>query len=512
MSIKRLIQMGINGIYGFLISLILISLLQYTNGSNDLVNLIPFENWFVLLIVSVLMSGLIYLIRSKNINLSITSKKMKQILILSSIIVFIIQIFFAYQIYFYTGWDASAVRNAAFYFIEHPQKIAQYFNYYFSYHTNQTTITVFLGLIMRFFNMLGVTNVYFGTIVFSILSVNLTTLFISLSMNQFIENKLNVILGFLLCTFLCSFSPWITIPYSDTYMMFFASFAFYLYLNLKGKSSDLLVWFIIFSSIFIGSLIKPQTLIMGIAILLYEFTFKRKDTLKQEFIRLISVSLIVILTFFLSSQLQKSLVEMGQFKQDPEYSFTLPHYLMVGLNPDSYGAYVAEDAEVSYGQFTVEDREAKNFEIIKERIEYLNQKGWISFLVNKAVVNFNDGSFAWGREGDFYQEVFEKDNLFANALRSYFYHDGDSFESFLLLRQILWMIVLALMATSLFNRKKDEEIFVQIICIGIILFNMIFEARARYLFAYVPYFVLLATLSFNDLVMSKTIFLHKNKK
>ena len=62
------------------------------------------------------------------------------------------------------------------------------------------------------------------------------------------------------------------------------------------------------------------------------------------------------------------------------------------------------------------------------------------------------------------------------------------------------MIVLALMATSLFNRKKDEEIFVQIICIGIILFNMIFEARARYLFAYIPYFVLLATLSFNDRV------------
>ena len=81
MSIKRLIQMGINGIYGFLISLILISLLQYTNGSNELVNLIPLENWFVLLIVSILMSGLVYFIRSKNINLSLSSKKMKQILI-----------------------------------------------------------------------------------------------------------------------------------------------------------------------------------------------------------------------------------------------------------------------------------------------------------------------------------------------------------------------------------------------------------------------------------------------
>jgi hypothetical protein len=503
MSVKRLIKIGINGIYGLLISLILISLLQYINGSNELVNLIPLHNWFVLVVVSIVLSGLIYLIRSKNIHLSISSHKMKQILIVSSLIVFIIQIFFAYQIYFYTGWDASAVRNAAFYFIEHPEKIKKYFNFYFSYHTNQTTITVILGLIMRFFHMLGVKNVYFGTIVFSILSVNLSTLFISLSMNKFIENKLNVLLGFLLCTFLCSFSPWIIIPYSDTYMMFFASFAFYLYLSLKDNQYDILKWLLLFSSIFIGSLIKPQTLIMGIAIVLYEFVFKRKDSIKSEVIRILKVGLILLLTFFLSSQLHKTFVQMGQFELDPEYSFTLPHYLMVGLNPESYGAYVAEDAEVSYGQFTVEDREAKNFEIIKERIDYLNQKGWISFLVNKAVVNFNDGSFAWGREGDFYQEIFDKDNLFAKALRSYFYHDGDSFESFLLLRQILWMIVITLMATSIFNRKKDEEVFVQIICIGIILFNMIFEARARYLFAYVPYFVLLATLSFNDLVLTK---------
>lgn len=500
MSMKRFMSNGINLIYGCLISFILISLLLYTNESIDLVNHIPFDNWFIFLITLLILIIILMLSKFKKINLQINTNKMTKILILSSLVVFIIQIFFAYQIYFYTGWDASAVRNAAFYFIEHPHKISKYFNLYFSYHTNQTTITVLLGLIMRFFNALGIKNVYFGTILFSILSVNLSTLFVSLSMNKFIENKISVILGFLLCTFLCSFSPWITIPYSDTFMMLFASFAFYLYLNLKGSTIDCFLWFLILFSVFLGSLIKPQTLIMGIAILLYEFAFKRKLNIKQEIIRFLSISLIILCTFFLSAQVQKTFVEMGEFKQNPEFSFTLPHYLMVGLNPDSYGAYVAEDAEISYGQFTIEDRETKNFEIIKERIDYLNQNGWLPFLMNKAVVNFNDGSFAWGREGDFYQEIFEKDNLFANALRSYFYHDGDSFNNFLLSRQILWMIVLSLMVSSIFNRKRDEEVFIQIICIGIILFNMIFEARARYLFAYVPYFVLLATLSFNDWV------------
>lgn len=500
MQINRFISNIINFIFGLITIFVLISLIQYKNGTIDLINNMPMQNWVIFLISVIILIGLISILKLYRRRVQIESYKMVKILVILSIVVLVIQVVIAYQIYFYTGWDASAVRNAAFYFIEHPDKIKEYFGYYFSYHTNQTTITVLIGLIMRFLHFMGIKNVYFGAIMFSVLSVNLSILLVSLVMNKLILNKFTVIFGFALCTFLCSFSPWITIPYSDTYMMLFASFAFYQYININENKYNIIRWCLIFISIFLGSLIKPQTLIMGIAIFLYEFTYKRKNTIKQEILRVFYLLLIVSISYFLSIKVQEQVVRIGSFDQNPDLAFTLPHYLMVGLNYESYGTYVAEDAEISYGMFTVEERENKNFEVIRERINNLNKKGWFEFLLNKSVINFNDGSFAWGREGNFYQEVFHKDNLLANILRSYFYHEGKLFDVFLITKQFMWIIVLSLVSCSIFFRKKDVETFVQIVTIGIILFNMIFEARARYLFAYVPYLIVISTLSMNHII------------
>ena len=509
MPIKRFISNAINFLFGLIITFVLISLLQYKSGTLDLVNNIPIQNWVIFLISFVIIIVFLSFIKRYKTRMQIESNQMVKILVILSIFVLVIQVIMAYQIYFYTGWDASAVRNAAFYFIEHPEKIKDYFGFYFSYHTNQTTITILIGFIMRLFYFLGIKNVYFGSILFSILSVNLSVLLVSLVMNKLIKNKTIVLLGYILCTFSCSFSPWITIPYSDTYMMLFASFAFYQYINLNEKKNSIIQWCLIFSSIFLGSLIKPQTLIMGIAILLYEITYKRKKTIKQEIIRIVYLSLILSMSYFLSIKVQEEVVKIGGFDQNSELAFTLPHYLMVGLNYESFGTYVADDAEISYGEFTVIDREAKNIENIKKRIDYLNQNGWIEFLLNKSVINFNDGSFAWGREGDFYQEIFQKENLLANILRSYFYHKGELFDVFLISRQFIWIIALSLLSCSVFFHKKDIEYFIQIVIIGIILFNMIFEARARYLFAYVPYLIVLSTLSMNHIVESEFLLLKK---
>jgi len=511
MLLKKFALISLNILFGLIITLITYVLFQYSNGSITQLNRMPISNWliFIVLLISIF---LIYNFTRK-IKLNLNDKQTTIILLVSTFVIFLIQIFIAYQIYFYTGWDASAVRNAAFYFIEHPEKIAKYFNLYFSYHANQTSITIMLGYIMKFFHQLGISNYYFGTVVFSVLSVNVSGLLLALNLNKLIKNKIVVFIGFALFTILCSISPWITIPYSDTFMMIFPSIALYIYLNLKDNKWDILLWTILFTSVFIGSLIKPQSLIMGIAIVLYEIVIKRKHSLKQELIRLTTIVLIGLITFISTSALQKSLVELGQFEQNPEFAFTIPHYLMVGLNLDSYGTYTSEDAEISYGQFTIVDREAKNWEIIHSRLNYLNENGWINFLINKAVINFNDGSFAWGMEGDFYQKIFNRDSSITTALRNYYYHDGAYFDYFLLLKQFVWLGIIGLMFIQILIKKKEDEIYLlYIICIGIILFNMIFEARARYLFAFVPYFIMVASCSLDKLSsIDLTFELDKNK-
>ncbi|HET6785736.1 MAG TPA: hypothetical protein VFH18_06910 [Erysipelotrichaceae bacterium] len=498
MILKKFAFISLNLLFGIIIALISYVLIQYSNGSITQLNRMPISNWIIFVILIIV----IYLLYNftRKIKLNINEKQTTLILLIAAFILFLIQIFIAYQIYFYTGWDASAVRNAAFYFIEHPDKIAKYFNYYFSYHVNQTSITILLGYIMKFFHQLGIANYYFGTVVFSVLSVNLSGLFLALNLNKLIKNKIVVFIGFGLFTILCSISPWITIPYSDTLMMLFPSIALFVYLHLKGNYWDILYWTVIFTSVFIGSLIKPQSLIMGIAIVLFEFVIKRKVTIKQEFIRFVIITFVGIITFISTNAIQKTLVELGQFKQNPELAFTIPHYLMVGLNLESYGTYTSEDAEISYGQFTIVDRETKNWEVIQSRVNYLNENGWINFLVNKAVINFNDGSFAWGMEGDFYQKLFDRDSSIAETLRNYYYHDGSYFDYFLLLKQFVWISIIILMCMQILIKDKEDEVYLlYIICIGIILFNMIFEARARYLFAFIPYFIMVASFTLDKL-------------
>ncbi len=45
-------------------------------------------------------------------------------LMIAQFILFLFQLFIAYNIYFYTGWNASTIRNTAFLMVEHPEQIA----------------------------------------------------------------------------------------------------------------------------------------------------------------------------------------------------------------------------------------------------------------------------------------------------------------------------------------------------------------------------------------------------
>ena len=62
--------------------------------------------------------------------------------------------------------------------------------------------------------------------------------------------------------------------------------------------------------------------------------------------------------------------------------------------------------------------------------------------------------------------------------------------------QMLWMgtlfFALFSVLTGAGNKAGREEQVLKLAIIGIILFEMIFEARARYIFVYAPFFVLLA--------------------
>ena len=175
---------------------------------------------------------------------------------------------------------------------------------------------------------------------------------------------------------------------------------------------------------------------------------------------------------------------------------------MMGLNPVTYGVYSIDDTELSYGTGSVEEREAKNWEVIQERIQDYGVLGYLDFSMHKILTNFNDGTFAWNGEGGFYAHIFEPTTPLSNFLRTLYYIDAPLLFVFFQITQWLWLLILGLIPLNLLNTDKSNKAKLVIILsvIGISLFTHLFEARARYLFLYLPFFVAAASLGFETLI------------
>lgn len=115
------------------------------------------------------------------------------------------------------------------------------------------------------------------------------------------------------------------------------------------------------------------------------------------------------------------------------------------------------------------------------------------------MVNFNDGTFAWGIEGNFYLTVYDAPNqVIAPVLRDFYYNDGKYHAVYATFMQFIWIVVLAgvvLNLAGLFIKeegsRKDWDLVISLALIGLTVFVVTFEARARYLYVYVPIYILM---------------------
>lgn len=495
-KISELLSSSIYGLSAFLFAIIFIIVVfvdrsvEYL-GSN--VSILP-NLISVLIIVALLVLGIRY---RERIKIQFT---LKTILIVH-LILFIIQVLVAYSVYFYTGWDAATVRNTAFQMVEHADKLIGPFAMYYSYHVNQTTIAIFLSYIMRFFYDFGIGNYYFGTVLVSVLFVWLSSLFLTLSVRKLSKSDTTTLFAFILFLFLGALSPWITIPYSDTYAILFPSFALFTYVHTRETKWFYPAMFLISLASVFGALIKPQTIIVLIAVVIVEIIEAFKHWKKGVLI--FSVMLISILfARKITNEVYYKSIYTYDFGIIQGRNFTYTHYLMMGLNPVTYGVYSIDDTELSYGTGSVEEREAKNWEVIQERIQDYGVLGYLDFSMHKILTNFNDGTFAWNGEGGFYAHIFEPTTPLSNFLRTLYYIDAPLLFVFFQITQWLWLLILGLIPLNLLNTDKSNKAKLVIILsvIGISLFTHLFEARARYLFLYLPFFVAAASFGFETMI------------
>jgi hypothetical protein len=426
-------------------------------------------------------------------------------LIVASILLFVVQLFMTFHMYFYTGWDAGRIRDTIYEIISNPH-VSRDNLYPYSRYPNNINLSAILLVIEKLFSHFG-SNGYFGWLMVSNLLVNLAGVFTFLSTYNITHKASYAAISWIIYALLVGLSPWISIPYSDTYSILFPILAFYLYLSRKPNGKNYARWFLIGFFCFLGYTIKPTAIIVLIAILVIEFwkvftRFDKEIILKKlvSFILIVAASLPVFLISLFSRNLLGIVVDKNQ-------EFTLYHYAVMGLNKNTDGIYSNADVAFSRSFSTVKDRNDANIAVIKERLSDFGLFGYIKFLARKALVNFSDGTFCWTCEGTFFYKIIERGGKITTFVRDLYYPDGKYRLLFSTGVQVLWFVALILLAGIglLFKNPEYKSVGVILIILGISSFVMLFEARARQLYSFLTFFMVGAGIGANSIRLGMNI-------
>lgn len=445
---------------------------------------------------------------------------LEQIMFVCNGIFFSIISILAYHYYFYTDWDVgAAILPNAVAIAE--GRYSDIDNYYYSKYPNNIFITFLFSSIIKLANFLRIDNYYMCLILCQCLIYAIVGFLVYKVAEMFFQKRIYVFLVWFLYITFVGLSPWVTIPYSDSVGLLFPILILYLFFKLQNCNWDnLSLVFIIVLVAFFGFKVKPQIGIITIAITIVSSVYlifgmmqknftkqvknqktkKKKEKIeKQNFKKkVLACAAGLVVAFMLMSG-----ITLGcQFELNKELNFSSLHFMMMGMNPDSLGVYSSEDVEFSASFSTVKQRNEANIAVIKERLKNYGIQGTLKLIRAKILTTYNDGTFAWGCEGSFYIELFANGSKIIQDITKNFYYGTGKFSNYFVnFMQSQWMAILFFSIWAGFSNRSSKLMNVIFLTImGLTLFEILFEARARYLFTYAPIYILLACTGLETIV------------
>lgn len=408
----------------------------------------------------------------------LTRKKFWILLAVIFVIVLFLQLLVQKFAAFETDWDVKVMRDA----VDSVLKHEPYNTWYFSIYPNN----LFLFFIMIVVKMVIPGEV--GLLVLNSILVSLAGLFTCLAVRNFTGSYKKGLCSYLITIPLILLSPWILIPYSDTFALLFPILIVYLY---SCKKKTLFHYFAIPFLSIIGYLIKPTVLIVLIAIVIVEAVNNLgvlKKLKKLDYKRAAKYTACIMLGVGLAFGIREIGIRAIHFEPAAgAYEFNMTHFLAMGQNDETNGTYYHPDVEYSNLNGM-----GNNLGKFKDRLFGRTLAGNFKFFVKKNLINYNNGAFAWGHEGVFYYDVPESESKVTDILRSFLYSNGKNYKYYAQILQIIWITVLMFCPFMVRRKNLKKELVVMMTIVGITLFLLLFEARSRYLYLYAPVFVLCA--------------------
>lgn len=408
-----------------------------------------------------------------------------------------IQLVLCFHAYFITGWDVRGILDCAYAFAGGYADI--HIAYLSMYHNNVPLVMLFSAIIRVLRMMLG--NVGMDRCVYVLIAFQclLNTMAgflcrwvaLKITSSRRCANCISLVYSLFI-----GISPWLMIPYSDSVALFFPIAIAAVYFLDVGDEKKWIKWGIIGVLSGFGYMIKPQVLISTIAIGIVEcIRIVDMKKIRKGILHLLSMLAVLIA---IVGPVKSAILELPPVELRPHQRMNLLHYVMMGLGTKTNGAYDWDDVVLSSTQQSLEEKRAVQIPEIKRRLKDMGAGGLSEHLKKKMLTNYADGSFAWAREGEFYRIWIEdKDDVLSPFLKSLIYVGSDRFPYLLMYFQCIWLALLTGCAfEGLFLCKKrrmiDSKVCVLMLSvIGITIFQLIFECRARYLYLYAPFYVLL---------------------
>jgi len=446
------------------------------------------------------------------LNVTIKDFSVDKFIKISSVVYFVILLITTYHYYFYTDWDVGyqIIPNSFAIAIGDYNRID---NYYLSMYPNNIFIIFLFSILIKIAAMLHISNWYMLLIAFQCLIYAIAAVLVYKTSKKLLDNETYALLTYILYMALIGVSPWVVVPYSDSIGLLFPISILFLYLKIKetrGEKQQLLLLGILVGVMFFGYKIKPQIGIVTISILIIEclnflnsFIKLNKNTAQlKRWSSVLKKRLCVIVGVLLISVLSMNVItQVCHIYVDDERSFGAEHFLMMGMNSERQGIYSQEDVNFSASFPTKEERKSATLIEIKDRINEHGAIGLVNLAKSKLLTTYNDGSYAWTHEGSFFIKTFDHGN---SKIRDFFenlyYRDGQYQNYFYNFVQSVWLAVLFFSIFCAFSKRDDEVGILMLTVIGLTLFEILFEARARYLFTNIPIYILLAVIGLKTLV------------
>ena len=423
----------------------------------------------------------------------------------ATVVLFFFQVYICYNTLFLTGWDAGNITNNAEALAN--GRLKDHFDYYyFSTYPNNLLLLFIEAFIFKLNLTLGVftgSQALMSTAVVNCALSSLTCLLTYKSAKLLVDKRC-ALFAFIAAVCLVGLSPWIVIFYSDSLGLIFPIFTFYMFYRPYKKR--FFAWAGRAAAIFaacVGYFIKPQCAIILIALVIIETVHRISSKEKKDLLKLASSFVCIVLSMLIIKGGLSIACKRNNIELDPELKIGMIHFVMMGLNPETKGVFSSDDVLYSRSYTTVKERNAADIERLKSRAAEMGVGGVALQGLRKTLTIFNDGNFAYSCEGEFYTIIYDAPNTAAAPfLRSVFHEYGSNFYYLAQFEQVIWLAVMlfaAFAAFTRFTRKGSRPINVLMLTlVGLTVFELLFEARARYLYTCVPVFCVLAAVGLEN--------------